>query len=244
MHRYRVTLDHVATFVLRMMICVFIAGGVLAGCSQKDEGAVADGDSTATTAVDATADADPIKKGEYLVNLGGCGDCHTPLAIGANGPAPDISKMLSGSPAGVTIPHIELPPPFMFAGTSTAFRGMWGVSYAANLTPDSATGIGTWTEANFIETLRSGKHMGGRPIMPPMPWQNIAKLPDADLKAMFAYLRSVPAINNKVPEYETPSGPPGGVPAAAPGATPPIGGPAGAPPNNIPPGGPIDTAKR
>jgi hypothetical protein len=87
----------------------------------------------------------------------------------------------------------------------TAFVGPWGVSYAANLTPDSATGIGAWTEAQFISTMRTGKHLGnGRPILPPMPWDEIRKKTDDDLKAMFAYLKSLPAVNNRVPGPVTP----------------------------------------
>jgi hypothetical protein len=84
----------------------------------------------------------------------------------------------------------------------TAFVGPWGISYAANLTPDSTTGIGAWSEATFIKALRTGKHMGietGRPIMPPMPAEYIGKMNDDDLKAIYAYLRTIPAVNNKVP---------------------------------------------
>jgi hypothetical protein len=82
----------------------------------------------------------------------------------------------------------------------TAWAGPWGGSYAANLTPDEATGLGIWTEELFIQALRSGKHMGvGRDILPPMPWQNCAVLTDSDLRAIFAYLRSIPPIRNSVP---------------------------------------------
>jgi hypothetical protein len=84
----------------------------------------------------------------------------------------------------------------------TTFVGPWGISYAANLTPDSATGIGAWTEGQFLQTLRTGKHLGmenGRPILPPMPWEGLAKLSDQDLKSIFAYLQTLPPINNRVP---------------------------------------------
>jgi hypothetical protein len=75
------------------------------------------------------------------------------------------------------------------------------VSYAINLTPDEDTGIGTWTEQVFVNSLKTGRHMGiGRPIMPPMPWQAYSRMTDEDLRAMYAYLRSVPAKTNKVPE--------------------------------------------
>ncbi|MDR0213448.1 MAG: hypothetical protein LBJ15_05510 [Comamonas sp.] len=69
------------------------------------------------------------------------------------------------------------------SGTNTAFWGPWGVSYAANLTPD-ATGLGPWTAEQFIQAMRSGKHAGtGRPIVAPMPWQHFGQLTDADLQA-------------------------------------------------------------
>ena len=70
-----------------------------------------------------------------------------------------------------------------------------------NLTPDSTTGIGTWTEDQFIQTLRKGKHMGmdnGRPLMPPMPWELIGRMTDDDLRSIYAFLRTLPPIKNVV----------------------------------------------
>ena len=93
----------------------------------------------------------------------------------------------------------------------TAWSGPWGISYAINLTPDQNTGIGIWTEDMFIKALRTGRHMGtSRPILPPMPWQEFATATDADLKAMFAYFKSLPPIQNRVPDAviaEQPSAP-------------------------------------
>ena len=67
--------------------------------------------------------------------------------------------------------------------------------------PDQNTGMGIWTEDMFVRTIRTGRHMGAaRPILPPMPWQNYSAMSDADLKAIFAYLRSVPPVKNRVPE--------------------------------------------
>jgi len=86
--------------------------------------------------------------------------------------------------------------------TGTAFAGPWGVSFAMNLTPDKGTGIGEWSEATFIQMMRTGKHQGqpnGRDILPPMPWFNIKDLREADLKAIWAYLRSIPPVKNQVP---------------------------------------------
>jgi hypothetical protein len=121
------------------------------------------------------------------------------------GPVVDSTKLLSGHPANAQLPPINTsslqPGNWMgMAPDITAFVGPWGISYAANLTPDSATGIGAWSEEVFMNTIRSGKHLGnGRPILPPMPWEFISKLTDDDLKSVYAYLRSLPAISNKVP---------------------------------------------
>jgi hypothetical protein len=82
----------------------------------------------------------------------------------------------------------------------TSFVGPWGVSFTANLTPDKETGLGNWTEEMFMMALRTGRHEGkGRPILPPMPFQYVASLTDDDLKAVFAYLQSLPPVRNRVP---------------------------------------------
>jgi mono/diheme cytochrome c family protein len=151
-----------------------------------------------------------IEHGKYLVNLGGCTDCHTPLKMGPKGPEPDLSRYLSGHPEDAhTPPPPKLPAGPWFAMTAgmTAWAGPWGVSYAANLTPDPNTGLGIWTEAMFIQAMRTGKHFGvGRDILPPMPWQTLSQLSDADLKDMYAYLRSLPPVKNHVPVPVPPTG--------------------------------------
>lgn len=144
-----------------------------------------------------------VQRGEYLVKFGDCSACHTPLKFGPNGPEPDMTRFLSGHPAETKLPPPDLKPGPWFAATAgmTAWTGPWGISYAANLTPDQNTGMGIWTEEMFLAAMRTGKHMGsGRPILPPMPWQAGSNLSDEDLKAIFAYLRSVPPIANRVPE--------------------------------------------
>jgi mono/diheme cytochrome c family protein len=155
-----------------------------------------------------------VKRGEYLVMTVGCGDCHTPLKMGAKGPEPDMSRMLSGHPQDMKMPAspISAPGPWMgsFASTMTAWAGPWGVSYTRNLTPDKETGLGDWTEQNFIATMRTGKRMGkGRDLLPPMPWPAFKNMTDDDLKAIFAYLRTIPAVKNNVPEPVPPAVPPG-----------------------------------
>jgi len=89
----------------------------------------------------------------------------------------------------------------------TAWSGPWGISYSANLTPDPDTGLGVWTEDMFLKAIRTGKHMSaGRPILPPMPWQGLAKLTDQDLKSIYAYLKTVPPVKNRVPDAVPPKG--------------------------------------
>ncbi len=150
---------------------------------------------------------DRIERGQHLVTVGGCHDCHSPKVMSPNGPVPHPMKILSGHPAGAGTPAV---PPGVLApdrwaamttGDMTAWVGPWGISYAANLTPDPATGLGGWTEDLFIKTMRTGKHFGtGRQILPPMPWTNYAQMSDDELKAVFAYLRSIPPIKNLVPQ--------------------------------------------
>jgi len=83
----------------------------------------------------------------------------------------------------------------------------------SNLTPDKATGIAEWSEQNFIQAIRTGKHQGqpnGRDILPPMPWEDFKFMTDDDLKAVFAYLRSIPPVKNQVPLPVLPGTPPAG----------------------------------
>ncbi|HUL03569.1 MAG TPA: hypothetical protein VLV16_10115 [Gemmatimonadales bacterium] len=155
--------------------------------------------------------ADPVKRGKYLVVFGGCSDCHTPKLLTPNGLALDSSRLLSGHPSDVAVnpPQLGmLSPDGWMAATNmhlTAWVGPWGVTFAANLTPD-ATGLGSWSDSTFIATMRSGKHMGvGRDILPPMPWQSLGALTDDDLKAIFAFLKSVKPVQNVVPSAMTPS---------------------------------------
>lgn len=147
------------------------------------------------------------RRGEYLVTIASCGDCHSPKIMTPQGPVEDSTKRLSGHPANQVLPpvHAEALRPGQWALISpdlTAFVGPWGISYTANLTPDSATGLGAWSEDVFIKTLRTGKHLGqetGRAILPPMPWYFIRQMTDEDLRAVYAYLRSLPPVNNRVP---------------------------------------------
>lgn len=145
------------------------------------------------------------KWGEHLVTIGGCNDCHTPKKFGPQGMTLNDSLKLSGHVAGAPMPKIDrkmLQENHLFASDDmTIYIGPWGVSYAANLTPDS-TGIGAWTEEQFITAIRKGITKGlpgSRPMLPPMPWPGVAQMSDPELKAVFAYLKSIPPIKNTVP---------------------------------------------
>lgn len=152
--------------------------------------------------------ADPVERGRYLVSVLGCHDCHTPWKMGEKGPEPDMSRMLSGHPQGRKLkPAEKLGDGWMYAGseTNTAFSGPWGVSYAMNLTPEPLSGIGIWTEDMFVRAIRLGKHWGqSRRVMPPMPWQVYRNLTDEDLHAVWSYLRTIPPVENRPPDYDPP----------------------------------------
>ncbi|HEX7880160.1 MAG TPA: diheme cytochrome c-553 [Candidatus Eisenbacteria bacterium] len=146
---------------------------------------------------------DPATRGKYLVTILGCNDCHTPMSgMGPDGPIFDQTHFLAGHPAALVMPPPPAPVGPWFAATNlTAWSGPWGISYAANITPDSLTGIGIWTEDVFIKALRTGRHVGvARPILPPMPWQSFAHMTDEDIKSVYAYLRTIPAVSNEVPQ--------------------------------------------
>jgi mono/diheme cytochrome c family protein len=161
-----------------------------------------------TSAAQAAQPATQLARGKYLVETGGCHDCHTPKKMTATGPAPDASLALSGQRAGSPVAAVPAgflgPAPTQWIAMTnadqTAWAGPWGISFSANLTPDKVTGLGNWTVEQFVQTARTGKHLGvGRPLLPPMPVTSLAAMTDADLKAMFAYLMTVKPIANPVP---------------------------------------------
>ena len=145
-----------------------------------------------------------VERGKYLVSSIGCADCHTPKMMGPAGPIPDTTRMLAGHPEGSELPAPPAPAgPWIAAATwdMTAWAGPWGISYAANLTPDQNTGTGIWTETMFVDAIRKGRHMGvSRRLLPPMPWEVYRNLTDDDLKAIYAFLRTLPPVHNRVPD--------------------------------------------
>lgn len=129
-------------------------------------------------AVPAAAQADLVARGSYLVNgILNCGNCHTPRDA-----------------AGNFIPGMELAGGLRF-NELPAFD-----AYARNLTPDADTGIGSWSDEEIATAIREGKTPEGEKIGPPMPVFNYTGLSDDDTAAVVAYLRSIPAVRNEIPE--------------------------------------------
>ncbi len=151
-----------------------------------------------------------VERGRYLAEFGGCHDCHTPMVFDAElgMPVYDRTRHLSGHPKGALGPEGTLGEhdAAVIGPTFTSFKLPFGTVYSANLTPDIDTGTGSWTEEMFLNIFRTGRHLGGagRGVLPPMPWPNIRSLSDQDLISIFAYLRSLPPIENAVPSPEVP----------------------------------------
>jgi hypothetical protein len=162
--------------------------------------------SAQTPAAKAGPPAEKAKRGQYLVMVGGCDHCHTPMKMTPDGPAPDMERMLSGHPEGAPDPGGTLGPNdlALTATDLTTWKQQFGLVYARNLTPDK-TGLGDWTEAQFIKSIRTGRHQGdGRALLPPMPWISYAGMTDEDLQAMWAFLRTLKPIKNVVPDPRVP----------------------------------------
>jgi mono/diheme cytochrome c family protein len=118
----------------------------------------------------------PVERGKYLVNgLLTCGNCHTPRAKGG---VYDLARQFSGGPQ-------------VFDEPSFTVRG-------ANITPDKETGIGNWSAADLKKVLLEGVRPDGVQLAPIMPYGFYKVFMRSDIDAVVAYLRSVPAVSNKV----------------------------------------------
>ncbi len=123
------------------------------------------------------ADDAQIARGKYLVTVSGCNDCHTPGYFFGK---PDMSRFLGGSDVGFEIPGL-------------------GVFVGPNITPDKATGIGSWTPEQIVAAIQAGQRPDGRILAPIMPWHAFANLTADDAMAITAFLQSLKPISNKVP---------------------------------------------
>lgn len=148
-----------------------------------------------------------IEKGQSLAVVHGCVFCHSPKIVDNNELVPDPERLFSGHPSGNKLPDIpegmigENKWFGLYTAGFTAWGGPWGISYSSNITPDKETGIGNWTQQDFLTVIRLGIHSSfRRGLMPPMPWEEINKVSDEDLISIFQYLKTVKPVKNKVPE--------------------------------------------
>jgi hypothetical protein len=153
-----------------------------------------------------------VEWGEHLVTILDCNVCHTPKKMTERGPVLDLDLMLSGRPSerpGLDIDRKEIESKGLtVTGDLTEWAGPWGISYAGNLTPHE-TGIGTWSEEQFFLAMREGKFKGlaeSRTLLPPMPWESFSHMTDDELKAIFAFLKSIKPVENIVPAAAPPVG--------------------------------------
>lgn len=130
----------------------------------------------AAVAKEPKADKATLQRGEYLVTVGGCTDCHTPGHFLGK---PDMTRRLGGSDVGFGIPNA-------------------GVFLGPNLTPDDETGLGRWTPQQIVTAITVGRRPDGRQLMPVMPYPALARLKPEDAMAIALYLKSLPPIRNKV----------------------------------------------
>jgi mono/diheme cytochrome c family protein len=143
-----------------------------------------------------SASESQVERGRYLVGITGCHDCHSPKVPGTMKPVPET--MLSGRPQTTKVPS-AMAGEVHASEDFTAFTGGWGSTVASNLTPDPATGLGMrYSEAKFVQTMRTGKKPEGVAVMPPMPVDVYVNMKDDDLKAIYAYLKTIKPIRNAV----------------------------------------------
>jgi cytochrome c553 len=181
-----------------MLLLVAAVTGIVVACKSDA--------SEPTTAKESGAEftAEDVKRGQYLVNAMGCDDCHSPKVMGPHGPEVDTALRLSGYRANVPPAKVDtgaLKSWVLFGQEFTNAVGVWGMSFAANLTSDES-GIGNWSFEQFKKAIREGKYKGldnGRPLLPPMPWPQYRNLSDDDLRGIFAFLKSTKPVSNVVP---------------------------------------------
>lgn len=187
-------------------------------CNSNDQSKDNDSSDSSTVTTGTKNDyggfSDQVAWGRHLVNMGGCNDCHTPKVMTKMGPMPDTTMLLAGHPANIPAPQIDRKEieskGLIVTNDLSVWIGPWGITYAANLTPDDTSGLGNWTEDQFIRCLRQGKVNGAansRPLLPPMSFVAESlnhEASDAELKAIFAYLKSIPVVHNVVPAPEPP----------------------------------------
>lgn len=180
------------------LVCIFLAGCAAETTAERAEDPLQDYEEVAATGILDAPDPVPgsyapdnllqVQRGEYLVELLGCGSCHTDGALEG---VPDFDKALAGSSIGI-------------AFSNPMANRFPGIAFAPNLTPDTETGLGGWSDQQIANAVRygAGRHVGRRIII--MPWQGYSKMTEDDLTSIVAYLRSIKSVRNKVPDEVMP----------------------------------------
>jgi mono/diheme cytochrome c family protein len=187
------------TSILTVALTIFSVTAILIGCDNT-------GDYSKKESEPVQLDsASMVRRGEYLVTVGVCDDCHSPKTMGPKGPEIDMERRLSGYPSSRPLTKFDTVMAnkgiTQFNEDFTAYAGPWGVSFSANLTGD-ATGAGSWPLQKFIYAIRNGKFKGdanGRDLLPPMPWFNYKLMTDEDLASIHAYLKTLKPVENVPP---------------------------------------------
>ncbi|MBS4066790.1 MAG: c-type cytochrome [Chitinophagaceae bacterium] len=187
------------TSILTVAVTILSVTAILIGCDNT-------GDYSKKESEPVKLDsASMVRRGEYLVTVGVCDDCHSPKTMGPKGPEIDMERRLSGYPSSRPLPKFDTVMAnkgiTQFNEDFTAYAGPWGVSFSANLTGD-ATGAGSWPLQKFIYAIRNGKFKGdpnGRDLLPPMPWFNFKLMTDEDLASIHAYLKTLKPVENVPP---------------------------------------------
>lgn len=127
--------------------------------------------------------ADEVARGAYLVQLLGCGSCHTNGAL-IGEPVP--GQLLAGSDTGI-------------AWSNPLVSKNPGIVYPANLTPDVATGIGSWSVDDVVRMIQTGVDNHSARTLPVMPWPSYANIETTDATAIAEYLLSLEPVSHRVP---------------------------------------------
>lgn len=182
-----------------MLACCFLASCAAETTTGTQQGSLQNYDEVPATGVLDAPEPVPgnfapenlyqVERGEYLVELLGCGSCHTDGALEG---VPDFDRALAGSGIGI-------------AYSSPMGNERPGIVFPPNLTPDEETGLGSWSDQQIADALRlgAGRHTGRRIVI--MPWQGYSRMTDEDVASIVAYLRSIRPVRHRVPK-EVPPG--------------------------------------
>ena len=155
-----------------------------------------------------------VQWGEHIVTIAGCNDCHTPKKMTPMGPVNDTSLMLSGHPENAPAPDVDRKmvesKGLVVSQDFTSWVGPWGITYTANLTPDPS-GTGNWTEDQFVYALKNLISKGlpsSRHLLPPMSMMPVTEMTEDEIRAIYAYLRTIKPIKNNSVQPTPPVLPP------------------------------------